>query len=182
MCYQRGPGEEKSRGWKNGFFQKQGYDVTLRFSQLIIYKGRKRYIVTWDWKSSLADRFGPAKPSNSKKVVCDRALFLLPGAVKTSFVYQNVSKMSAPHRGWSNIHDILVIQWPKNYCLAQSKRYVYIKLATGQSTAPRQEPHSCCFNLKNDPKTVVNAESWQPTQEPTGFRYGNCINRIEKFV
>ena len=126
MCYQRGPGEKKSRGWKNSFFQKQGYDVTLRFSQLIIYKGRKRYIVTWDWKSSLADRFGPAKPSNSKKGVCDRALFLLPGAVKTSFVYQNVSKMSAPHRGWSNIHDILVIQWPQNYCLAQSKRYVYI--------------------------------------------------------
>ena len=35
------------------------------------------------------------------------------------------------------------------------------------------------FILKKDPKTIVNAVSWQPTQEPTGFRYGNCINRIE---
>ena len=39
-------GEKKAEAGKNWFFQKQGYDVTLRFSQLIIYKGRTRYIVT----------------------------------------------------------------------------------------------------------------------------------------
>ena len=39
MCYQRGPGEKKKQRLKKRFFQKQGYDVTLRFSQLIIYKG-----------------------------------------------------------------------------------------------------------------------------------------------
>ena len=47
MCFNGGPGEgKKQRLKKNDFFQKQGYDVTLLFSQLIIYKGRKRYIVT----------------------------------------------------------------------------------------------------------------------------------------
>ena len=42
----KGARGEKKQRLEKLFFQKQGYDVTLRFSQLIIYKGRKRYIVT----------------------------------------------------------------------------------------------------------------------------------------
>ena len=61
-----------------------------------------------------------------------------------------------------------------------SKNELFLQNVKNQSTAPRQEPHSCCFNLKNDPKTVVNAESWQPTQEPTGVRCGNCIKSDRK--
>ena len=100
--------------WTDRLAQNQGlWCNTVRSFHLRIYEGPKRYIVTWNGKSLVADRMAPGKASNGHRALCDGAFFLLPGAVKTRFSYK-MSQISAPHRGWSNIHDILVIQWPRN--------------------------------------------------------------------
>ena len=65
--------------------ESKAYDVTSGFFQLIIYKGSKRYFVTGNAKTLVADRMAPGTSSNSQRGLCYGARFDLPGTVKTRF-------------------------------------------------------------------------------------------------
>ena len=65
--------------------ESRAYDVTSGFFQLIIYKGSKRYFVTGNAKTLVADRMAPAKSSSGQRGLCYEARFDWPGTVKTRF-------------------------------------------------------------------------------------------------
>ena len=129
--------------------------------QFKIYKGQKRDIVTWRSFSLVAPRMVPGKSSHRQKGLRDWARFVLPGAVKTrracvtglvlscqvqskrDFLRKCVPKQCTAPRLEQH-------SWYFGHIMTQKllpgtvKTICPYTLATGQSTAPRQEPHSCC--------------------------------------
>ena len=103
-------GENKSEAEKTVLSKNKRYDVTLWLLSINKLQGGGSVTSLLEienprWQIGLV----PQNPVTAKKSFVTGPFFAARGS-KNELFLPKVSKMSAPHRGWSNIHDMLVIQ------------------------------------------------------------------------